>query len=184
MGFAAGSCSFDKPIGLDSLPDLLEHHLQAQFQLNVSVLRNLASHFPPTLDWDPDFNDYLGSSMEIKWLPGVYKDSDGASANYTPPSMTGFRLLDLPAELRYHIYSFLIPHKMVITFERSDWLDGGEPDWTTYAYRKGVDVPLRIGGDSFYKNSKVRRHNHFTVETQLFRVSKFVSNEARCKLSL
>ena len=97
--------------------------------------------------------------------------------------MTNFRLLDLPAELRYHVYSFLIPNDMVITFENCGWLRSGEPDWTTNGIRKGEDVPSRIGGNPFYKNTLVRRWNHITVETQLFRVSKFVSNEALCKLS-
>jgi hypothetical protein len=48
--------------------------------------------------------------------------------------MTDFRLLDLPAELRYHVYSFLIPQNMAITFDHCGWLESGEPDWTTNGF--------------------------------------------------
>jgi hypothetical protein len=105
-----------------------------------------------------------------------------AACNYTPPFMLGFRLLDLPAEIRYHVWAFLIPHNVVITFERCGWLNYDEPEWITNGFTKGEDVPSSIGGNPFHRNTRVRRSNHFTVETQLFLVSQFVSNEARCKL--
>ncbi|KAI4632942.1 hypothetical protein J4E80_000302 [Alternaria sp. BMP 0032] len=133
-------------------------------------------------------------SDEVEFLHETYKgkevitlqdefehanDTEQTSRNYSSPSMIGFRLLDLPAELRIHVYSFLIPHNMEITFERYGWSSSNEPDWTTNAFRKDEDVSYKIGSNPYYKNTKVRRYNHFTVETQLFRVSKFVSNETK-----
>jgi hypothetical protein len=146
----------------------------------------------------PTTTDHSGNSDEVEFLRSAYVDEefvvddasgsghDGAQASpiQTLPPMTDFRLLDLPVELRYHVYSFLIPRNMSITFERCGWLESGEPDWTTNGFRKGEDVPSKIGGNPFYRNTTVRRYNHVTVETQLFRVSKFVSNEALCKSSL
>lgn len=137
-------------------------------------------------------------SDEVEFLHETYKgkevitlqdefehanDTEQTSRNYSSPSMIGFRLLDLPAELRIHVYSFLIPHNMEITFERYGWSSSNEPDWTTNAFRKDEDFSYKIGSNPYYKNTKVRRYNHFTVETQLFRVSKFVSNETKCKSS-
>ncbi|KAI4705213.1 hypothetical protein J4E81_000093 [Alternaria sp. BMP 2799] len=138
-------------------------------------------------------------SDEVEFLHETYKgkevitlrdefehanDSVQTSRNYSPPSMIGFRLLDLPAELRIHVYSFLIPHNMEITFERYGWSSSNEPDWTTNAFRKDEDFSYKIGSNPYYKNTKVRRYNHFTVETQLFRVSKFVSNETNIHIDV
>lgn len=50
-------------------------------------------------------------------------------------------------DFNFHVYSFLVPHNVVITFERYGWSSGSEPDWTTNAFQKGDDVPYKIGGN-------------------------------------
>ncbi|KAI4941033.1 hypothetical protein J4E91_011026 [Alternaria rosae] len=136
-------------------------------------------------DLDPDEVEFLHETYKGKEVITLedesehVNDSVQTSRKYSPPSMIDFRLLDLPAELRIHVYSFLVPHNMVITFERYGRSSGSEPNWTTNAFQKGDDVPYKIGGNPYYRNTKVRRYNHFTVETQLFRVSESVSNEVK-----
>jgi hypothetical protein len=113
-----------------------------------------------------------------------------------------FRLMDLPPELRSHIYSFLLPQDMVITWRQVDIglryrTGNGKPFYLALAVRKGEDIALRIGGPSYHddKVTVVDRYmafdwmptyllewpKHPAVETQLFLVSKAVCNEAQGK---
>jgi hypothetical protein len=111
---------------------------------------------------------------------------DQGSASAEP-----FRLMDLPLELRCHIYSFVLPQDLLILFERSGRGADGKPIRFTLGVRKGEDVALRIGGLSSYKTrtryrqtATVSQLRYATVETQLFRISKLVRNEAQGKRSL
>ena len=98
----------------------------------------------------------------------------------TPASTISFRFLDLPAELRYDVYSFVLPTDMNITFDRID-LGNRKYDFAAYCLQPHGRKPLRIGRKPDYGTARARRKDYFTVETQLFQVSKFVSNEAKCK---
>lgn len=98
----------------------------------------------------------------------------------TPASTISFRFLDLPAELRYDVYSFVLPTDMTISFERVI-LPDGQSDFVAFGLEQHGRKPLRIGRKPDYGTARARRKDYFTVETQLFQVSKFVSNEAKCK---
>jgi hypothetical protein len=109
-----------------------------------------------------------------------------------PASVEPFRLMDLPPELRCHIYSFVLPQDMLIIFELSGRGKDGNPIRVALGVRKGEDVALQIGGPSSYRTrdethrlwKTVSRLKHATVETQLFRVNKLIRNEAQGELSL
>lgn len=99
-----------------------------------------------------------------------------------------FRLMDLPAELRNYIYSFFLPTNLVITHFRHNYVGKNEPfmydiDVLT---KNGNLAPLKMGRQDRRTWRKDARCLPLyvvasSVETSLFRVSKFVSNEARGK---
>jgi len=98
-----------------------------------------------------------------------------------------FRLMDLPAELRIHIYSFLLPHNVVISHERTSDLSKsltGKKWWRIEASSKktGDVEPMRIGRQYWvHKHHKI--HDDWPkLQTQLFLVNKEVFSEARGKL--
>jgi hypothetical protein len=113
-----------------------------------------------------------------------------------------FRLMDLPAELRVYIYSFLMPYNMVIKHEMAAYPrsrnNGGEPGWCIEAEPKkkenepDAEPPAR---EVKHKLVYLSRGNvgittytgptHATcnlcVSHQLFLVNKAISNEALSK---
>lgn len=98
-----------------------------------------------------------------------------------------FRLMDLPAELRLYVYQFLLPHNLNITFEWKGNFPSGRPRWDIFgASKTGDRFPSLIksappGGRYFHLSKRPARRTHPRVETQLFLISKAVSNEARGK---
>jgi hypothetical protein len=109
--------------------------------------------------------------------PNAGHDNQGEAVS---APKTGFRLLHLPAELRYRIYSFVLPNNITIKFEATAQRDG-EPHFAAYALQQHGQAAHPIGGEVYDPHTRVRRANHITVETQLFRVSKAVSSETLCR---
>jgi hypothetical protein len=94
-----------------------------------------------------------------------------------------FPWVKLPAELRVQVYHQLLPHDLTISFKK-EGNHKNKQDWPITAVPKtgGPDVvPGRLGFLS--QNGKKMPNDYPTVETQLFRVSKEMSREARGKLS-
>lgn len=98
----------------------------------------------------------------------------------TPQSPIGFSLLALPAELRYQIYSFVLPTNLTIEF-KTIW-QKGKPLFVAYDLGQYGEDAVPIGGATSCLDTGIRPAYHLAVETQLFRVSKFVSNESRSVL--
>lgn len=101
-----------------------------------------------------------------------------------------FRFMDLPAELRVHIYSFLLPHNVVL----SHWQNGKDPDrnkkagpirWVIEATDKntGEEVPFAIGRRRRWggrsKQGPATCDTRPRTQRQLFTVNKEISKEAR-----
>jgi hypothetical protein len=96
-----------------------------------------------------------------------------------------FRFMDLPAELRIYIYSFFLPNKLIITHFKHNYV-GNAPFMYDIEIltRDGKLAPLKMGR----QNRQAWRHTGrylppgtvaSSVETNIFRVSKSVSNETR-----
>jgi hypothetical protein len=97
-----------------------------------------------------------------------------------------FRLLDLPLELRNHIYSFLLPYNVIISHKRRRLLsthgNGGnlsfrcnkEVQWFLHVTTKknGENVRFAIGRQR-------RTWKHARVQTQLFLVNKAISSDTQ-----
>jgi hypothetical protein len=89
-------------------------------------------------------------------------------------------------------YSVVLPQDLLVVFERGGRGADGKPILFTLGVRKSRDIALQIGGPSSFQTRSsplqprktVSLLKHATVETQLFRVSKFVRNEAQGKLSI
>lgn len=136
-------------------------------------------------------------SAAYKGKEQIYIDSD-SNSNYeeaqieTKPAVRvgQFRFMDLPAELRVHIYSFLLPHNLIISHDShckgsKRW----HPHWriNTTTKKTGKIVPIATGheygsrrwryGQGWVDNPSPIEEFH--VETQLFRVSKEILGEAR-----
>jgi hypothetical protein len=132
------------------------------------------SHLPPGKI--NHVNIASSESDEVEFLRKTYlgteviviHDDEPNTANGASTPITPFRFLDLPAELRCHIYSFVIPSLLVITFEHDGF------NWVVHGLRKGESGTQEIGGE--YGNVEP---GHITVETQLFLVNKFISNECQ-----
>ncbi|KAI2483465.1 hypothetical protein Ptr902_05782 [Pyrenophora tritici-repentis] len=133
---------------------------------------------------DPD--DYSNSSQEHARNNGeqVTTNDDDGNLDPTAAFTAAFRLFALPTELRHHIYSFLIPQSLTITFvhhtPKRSWCRR-DPYWVANGISKDGSV-IQLGGDPFYRRTGVRRHHHFKVESQLFRVSKLFRNDVQSVL--
>jgi len=103
-----------------------------------------------------------------------------------------FRIMDLPAELRVHIYSFLLPHNLLLSHRQSGNAfnvdqKGVQMEWIIDARKKksGIVVPFAMGkrlvGGWAKCNGVLIRDKLPHAQTQLFRVNKEISNEARGK---
>ncbi|KAF1913132.1 hypothetical protein BDU57DRAFT_345685 [Ampelomyces quisqualis] len=82
-----------------------------------------------------------------------------------------FPFMDLPAELRVHIYSFLVPYSMVI--QHALTFKDNEEHWHVWATPK-LDI---VQHPSSIPSKRAFR-NRLKVASQLFHVSKAVSNDA------
>ncbi|KAJ4363067.1 hypothetical protein N0V83_010187 [Neocucurbitaria cava] len=107
-------------------------------------------------------------------------DSQPNSINPAWISGKAFRLLDLPAELRVHIYQFLLPHNLTISF-RSLLLRGNALRWIIFVQPKSEDVSTYPPSFLYQVDGPVFC-THPSVHTQLLLVNKFVSNEASAVL--
>ncbi|USP73568.1 uncharacterized protein yc1106_00842 [Curvularia clavata] len=131
------------------------------------------------------------SSDEIEFLYETYRgadrvvldddDSNQDKALNQTSAVTSFRLLDLPTELRYHVYSFVLPTDRNITFDRVS-LGNGKFDFFAYCLQPCGRASVPIGRKPYHSYAGSRREDYIAVATQLFRVSKFVSNEAQSVL--
>jgi hypothetical protein len=96
-----------------------------------------------------------------------------------------FRFMDLPAELRTYIYSFFLPNKLVITHFKHNYSGNAPFMYDIEVLTKdGELAPLKMGKQGRRDWRNARRHPPpgtvtSSVETNLFRVNKLVSNEAR-----
>jgi hypothetical protein len=94
-----------------------------------------------------------------------------------------FRFLDLPAELRVHIYSYLLPHNIIITHERKHDIhktSQEKPWWGINATNKktGEVEHMRIGSQPSF----ARRPDWPRSQTQLMLVNKQISSEVQAVL--
>jgi hypothetical protein len=100
-----------------------------------------------------------------------------------------FRFIDLPAELRVRIYSFLLPHNMLLTHVHNgkEFINGdkaGHFRWVVNAIDKTTRelVPFTVGRVSrsaYLSKGRFGRDKWPRTQTQLFKVNKEISNEAR-----
>jgi hypothetical protein len=121
--------------------------------------------------------EFLRETYQGKEVIVIGEDTHPDTTSTVPSPTEPFRFLDLPAEMRCHIYSFVLPSNMVITFERPELeLD---PGWVVRGLSKGEDASKVIGGKDWVDGRK-----HAKAETQLFLVSKFVSNECQGKVAI
>lgn len=104
--------------------------------------------------------------------------STQAAHDQTPQSPIGFGFLPLPAELRYRIYSLVLPINLTIEL-KAIW-QKGKPLFVAYDLGLHAEDAVPIGGTTSCLDTRIRPPYHLAVETQLFRVSKLVSNESRC----
>ncbi|KAH7064075.1 hypothetical protein BKA63DRAFT_572509 [Paraphoma chrysanthemicola] len=100
-----------------------------------------------------------------------------------------FRLMDLPAELRVHIYQYLLPYNLIISHVQSGTMfrngQRNVPRWRiTPTTKTGEAVLMMIGAQNWWRGARLpHSHRHWSrVETQLFLVNKEISNEARAVL--
>lgn len=100
-----------------------------------------------------------------------------------------FRFMDLPAELRVYIYSFLLPHNVVLS-HKQDGQEcirgrvGVQTRWAVDALDKTTRelVPFVVGRmtrPAHLCRGRFERHRWPHAQVQLFRVNKEISNEAR-----
>jgi hypothetical protein len=118
-------------------------------------------------------------------------DDEGHIVNHdtkTVPSVQQghFRLLDLPLELRNHIYSFLLPYNVIISHKRRRLLSthgngenlslrcSKEVQWFLHVTTKknGENVHFAIGRQR-------RTWKHARVQTQMFLVNKAISSDTQ-----
>jgi hypothetical protein len=162
--------------------------------LAITSIYNMTS-FP--LDDERDSGDeveFLGETYNCKELVMVNENEGetevdrSAKENFVREGH--FQLMDLPAELRNYVYSFFLPHNLVISHHK-DWRGNPGSNWSIEARtRSGALVPLAMGPQpkrisynslEFDDYLALSRANH-GVETQLFLVNKFISNEAKGEL--
>ncbi|KAF2824400.1 hypothetical protein CC86DRAFT_296989 [Ophiobolus disseminans] len=123
----------------------------------------------------------------------VIDDDEGVSSykdNTKPFVRKGhFRLMDLPAELRVYVYSYLLPYNVAISFEQNVAFKPSkkqDPWWLVEATSKDQQdtVPIAMGRQHWNLRSRKARNSDdwLRVQTQIFLVNKEVSNEARAVL--
>ncbi|KNG52124.1 hypothetical protein DDE82_003528 [Stemphylium lycopersici] len=131
----------------------------------------------PVSDFDSEWSKDLEFLYEtFEGIGFVIADNDfeedesiaGSTVEQTPAPVSSVGFLGLPAELRCHVYPFLLPHDMIITFERYDVVDG-QPVYNVLGRWRGETSAVRMGGNPFYTGTHILRDNRMTVETQLFR---------------
>ncbi|KAF1843420.1 uncharacterized protein K460DRAFT_378575 [Cucurbitaria berberidis CBS 394.84] len=115
-----------------------------------------------------------------------------------------FRLLDLPAEIRLYIYQFVLPHNLTIFFKARGKNEQGSRQWSARGSSSSGDpTPYIIGCQFVLHYYNPRKHlscrpsgqgrwvrvdnseecrKHPCVETQVFLLNKFTSNETRAVL--
>jgi hypothetical protein len=129
------------------------------------------------------------------WIPTPEEQTTRQNTPPNPFVREGhFRFMDLPAELRVRIYSFLLPHHVILTHVQNgkEFIEGetaGQFRWVVDAIDKTTRelVPFMVGRVSrpvHMIEGRFGRDKWPRTQTQLFKVNKEISNEARGKFYL
>ena len=153
------------------------------------MLRDMDSE-PDVVDLtnDVEFLSEARKGKEVITISDEGRDDTHAAHQDSVP-VEPFRLMDLPAELRLYIYSYLLPHDVFITFKVDSIRADGRYRWSVCGSGKTADSSsfdiVRSGATKdYYKfnepcSKRFRPLPYFRAETQLFLINKAISNEAR-----